>query len=240
MNETQTPKTTAHTESTKLMQIKQSSDGKYFIQVPKHHTETANIEIGDKIGIQPLNYNGNLSLSISAEKENGVTTKVRKDFSKNSLTRITIPKQLAVGGQLTGQNIRYNSTTGGIIGIIQYEANINGTIDVYNVKETESMTQWSNGTFPHHIDNELIDDLNIGESLWFWYDTLGDDFVFALETDKENAPEQTIELSIQQRYKDSARPFVFLPRKICKALDIEGNPMKWGHDGDKILGLLEE
>ena len=239
MSETQTTETPTHTKSTQSLQIKQSSDGKYYLQIPKHHTETANTEIGDKIGIYPINYNGNLAISLSTNNENGVTTKVRKDFGKETMTRVTVPKQLAVGGQLTGQQIRYNSTEGGIIGIIEYEANISGTIDVYDVKEIESMTQWSNGTFPHHIDNELIDKLNIEEKLWFWYDTLGDNFVFALETTEENAPESAIELSIQQRHKDSARAFVFLPRKICKAMEIKGEPMKWGHNGEKILGLVE-
>lgn len=239
MSETQTTETTAYTKSTKSMKIKQSSDGKYYLQIPKHHTETANLQIGDDVGIYPINYNGNLSLSISADEENGVTTKVRKDFGKESMTRITVPKQLAIGGQLTNKKVRYNSTQNAIIGIIENEPIITGTIDVYNVKETESMTQWSNGTFPHHIDNKIIEELNIKDSLWFWYDALGDNFVFGLETQKENTPESTIKLSIQQREKESARAFVFLPRKVCKAMEIKDQPMKWGHDGNKILGLLE-
>jgi hypothetical protein len=236
--QTQTPHDELQ-ESKQLLEIGESSDGKHFLEIPKHHITTADFSIGENVQIYPINYNGNIALSISNDPDNGVKTKVRKHFVKDSVARITVPKQLATGAQLGGENIRYNSIEGGIIGMIDYEPLISGTIDVYNTHEIESMTEWSNGTYPYHIREETLNQLDINEKLWFWYDTLGNDFLFALETHEENAPETAIELSIQQRHNDSARAFVFLPRKVCNALGIKDEPMKWGHDKNRILGLIK-
>ena len=236
--QTQTPRDELQ-ESQQALEIGKSSDGKYFLQIPKRHIETADFTIGNHAGIYPINYNGNIAVSISDDPNDGVKTKIRKHFIKDTVARITVPKQLATGAQLGGENIRYNSIEGGIVGIIDYEPLISGTIDVYNTHEIESMTEWSNGTYPYHIRDETLNQLDIEEKLWFWYDTLGSDFLFALETREENAPETAIELNIQQRYSDSSRPFIFLPRKVCNALKIKDEPMKWGHDKNKILGLIE-
>lgn len=227
------------TGSQETYEMRVSKQDKYWLEFPSIHLSTAGFEIGDEIGIRPINYNGQFCLSLTNDGSGKVFQTLREGRRKRADAALTIPRRIAAAANLGGETLRYNSEEGAITAILDHEPKMSGALDVYNVEQTV-MSQWDDGSYPYHLVDPVYEKVEPGEQVWFWYDVLGNDFVFVLEADEEKAPEYAVGISVQDSptMKD-ADYFVWLPKKVCDAFELGGKSMKWGHDGERILGLLD-
>ncbi len=224
------------TASQEEFEVRQTSQGKYFLQIPEVHMATAGVVEGDKVGIEPVNYNGQFALLLTVDPDDGLTRSLRASRTNRPESLLTLPKQLAAGGRIGGEPIRYNSSEGRIIGLVNHEPRVSG-VKVFNVSEV-LMSRWKSGVYAYHIPDETYEMVDPGDELWFWFDVMGDDFLFVMESDKRNAPGGAVPVSVQHSPNSKTEYKVHLPKQICDSFELGGRFMNWGHDGERIAGLL--
>jgi len=237
-NSTQHPEEQSQKGSNEAYEVKRYSQGQYVIQIPEIHVANSDVSVGDSVKIKPINYNGGLCLAIGKQLDSKIERTLRESQSTKPVVVLTLPKRLAQAAQLEHKTIRYNSDGSQIIGLLDHQSRVTGALNVFNIT-TERMQRWKNGSYAYNIPDETSDKIELGDSVWFWYDVIGDGFVFALEVTEENAPEGAIEITVYDPEDESDRLFVHLPKQVCDAFSLSGSMMDWGHDGERILGLLE-
>jgi len=240
-SESQTDTSTEHEtdgEPERTYKIEKTSQGKHYIEVPHIHMSAAGLEEGDTVGIKPINFNGKFALSLNTDSSIGLSRSLRKSRNKRPESLLTIPKRIATAAQLTDDEINYHSDNGRIVAILDHTPLITGQIDVYNVTEV-MMSRWKSGIYAYQIPEDIYEKVQPGENVWFWYDVLAGGFVFVLEVDEEKAPDGAIELNVQFTEKAQSDYLVHLPKQICDGLELSGEFMKWAHDGERIMGMLQ-
>lgn len=210
----------------------------YYLKIPEIHLATSNIDIGDKTKIKACNYNGGLCLVFGDSISGGTKRKIRSGYNSNK-PKVTIPKRIGEGATLEEKTIRYNSTQEHIIGILNHTSRITGNINVFDC-QTETLNKWSNNSYPVLIPPTWDDELDIGDDVWFWFDTLGDGFVFVFETDESVTPANSIQLKVHTQNDEYSNRFVLFPKQVIECLDIAGEDVKWGRDDTRFLGFIEE
>lgn len=225
------------TDSERSYEVNETSQGKHYLEIPHVHMSAAGVQEGDDVGIKPINFNGQFCLALDADSSVGISRTLRASRNQRPESLLTIPKRIATAARLTGEPVRYNSDEGRIIAIIDHDSVMSG-VDVYNVTEV-MMSRWKSGIYAYQIPEEIYEKVQPGEQMWFWYDVLADGFIFGLEVSEEAAPEGSIELNVQYTEKAKSDYLVHLPKQICDGLELSGRFMKWSHDGERILGLLE-
>lgn len=225
-------------EDQKTFKVETTTQGKRYLQLPENHLATAGLKQGDMVGIKPLNYNGEICLAISADGSDGLSRKIREPHMDPDLYEITIPKRLATAAQLTGEEVSYISRDGRIVAMIDHDPMFSRNIEAFNVTKV-LMSRLGTGSYAYYFPQEITEKLLPGDTVWFSYDVLGDGFIFVIDTQKENAPETAIGLSVQESNTSDAEYEVNLPKQICESLSLSGEYIKWGHDGhSKVMGLI--
>jgi hypothetical protein len=218
--------------------VRTTTQGKHYLELPVVHMRAAGIEQGEDVGVKPINSNGRFTLQISADSSIGLSRTVRSARHDDSKSLLTIPKRVATAARLSDEPVTYNSESGRIAVIVAHDQVITG-IEVYNVDEV-MISRWKSGLYTFQIPEVTSEHLRLplGEEIWFWYDVLGDGFIMGLELQGNNAPEGAIKLNVQHTPRAKSEYRVHLPKQICDALELSGEFMKWGHDGQRILGML--
>jgi len=225
-------------ETVSCSQINVTAQGQRFLRIPELHLTTAGFAEGEKVGVNLVNFNGRLCLSITERATEGNTRKLRPSQRNRDEVEITIPKYIALGADLTGAEITYNSNPGCIIVITEHTPRITGKLTVYNTSEI-TMSQWASKAYPLQIPTDISDHVTPGEEVWFWYDVLSDGFIFGIDVDEENTMENAISLTVQETEQKSCDYLIRLPKTVCEALHLDGSVVEWGHDKNRILGLLK-
>lgn len=225
-------------ENAKQHAVKETHQGKQYLEVPHVHMATAGVSDGDTVGIRPMNRDGEFCLELNVDDSVGLSRKFRESRTQRPESLLTIPKRVSTAARLTGDPVTYHSDSDRIIAVLDHDSIITGTIDVFNVSE-KMMSPWKSGVYTYKIPTTVYEKVAPDDHVWFSYDVLGDGFLFVLDADAERAPKGALELNIQY-VEDAKYPhLVHLPKQICDALEINGATMKWGHDGNqRILGLL--
>lgn len=218
--------------------VETTAQNKHYIELPDVHLAAAGIEQGDSVGIKPINFNGKFCLSITPDDSIGVSRQIRTGRHDKTRNLLTIPKRVATAAQLGGAPVSYHSGKDRVVAIINRMPRFSDVVEVYNVT-SELMTRWKTGLYAFQIPKEIHDHVHPGDTVWFWYDVLGDGFVMVLNPDEEEAPDGSVKLNVQTTKEAKSDYLIHLPKQICDALEISGASMKWGHDGERILGLLE-
>ena len=219
------------TESKETYTIRKNSNG-YYVDIPEIHLHTANINKKDEVGIETINYNGGICFCLTTNAN--ITQKLQPN---NTYARLTIPKKLAESTRLHKKEVRYNSCQSKIVMITNHTSSVTGDIGVYDTYE-ESIRQWHDGKYAYTFSDEYKEKLSINDNVWFWLDTLGDSYLLVIETRKENAPDEAVELSIHQ--PETGNKFIILPQKVMDTLDTNTDIVRWGHDDERILGQITE
>lgn len=216
--------------------IQKTAQGKRFIRVPHSHLNIANIELTAEVQITPVNYNGQLCLNIHTdENRNGITRKLRETRTKRAESDLTIPKKLIKTAGLTDVGISFQSANGEIVVFFDRNPAITNAISVTETNR-EELRKAKNGSFPHRITGVPYDKLDIGESLWFWYDVIGDEFIFGLDLHEHTTPHSSVELSVITRDNDRDACLVHLPKQVCGPLGVDGALIQWGYNNDRLIG----
>lgn len=234
--------------------MKVTSQGKYFLEIPAIHWEAAGFEPGETVGIKPMNFQGRYCLEIVPEDEAAVTRKLRESRYDVDKLLLTIPRRIAMTARLGEAPVTYRSEAGTIVAAIETLPVLDGAVEVYNVTDV-FMPKWKGGFHPfqiprnlHNRDPEAASQppsqantvLNLGDSVWFWHDVLGDMFVFGIDVDEDTAPEGSIELQVQESNgSDESDHHVLIPKQVAEAFEISATTMKWGHDGIRMLGQVQ-
>ena len=223
----------------KTFVVKETYQGKQYLEIPHVHMATAGVSEGDALGIQPMNHNGKFCLLLSTNDSIGLSRKLRESRTQRPESLLTIPKHVSTAARLTGETMTYHSDDEKIVAVLDHTSMITGAVDVYNVSRM-MMTRWKSGVYTYQIPESIYEKVQPGETVWFAYDVLRDGFIFALETNEADAPAGAVELNVQYTEKSKSDYLVHLPKQICDALELSGKYMKWGHDGGhRILGLLQ-
>lgn len=227
-----------HVGSQDTFSVRQTTQGKCFIQIPEIHLVTAGFEEGDDVMITPVNYNGGFALLFSEPSGDDaeLTRSLRPPRSTDPECLLTLPKQIASAGRLVGDSIRYNSSDGKIIALLDHDPEVSG-VKVFNVTE-EVMSRWKSGVYAYQIPDQTCDVVEPGDTVWFWFDVMGNDFLFVLETDEEAAPDGAVSVSVRETPNSKTNHRVHLPKQIGDAFALGGQLMKWGHDGERVTGLV--
>lgn len=237
-NQTQQSTESSWKGSQEEYKIKRYSQGQYVIQIPEIHLANSDMSVGESVKIRPVNYNGGLCIAIGKHLDSQVERTIRESQSTKPVVVITLPKRVAQAAQLENETIRYNSDGEQIIGLLDHQSRITGAVTVFNI-ETERMQRWKNGAYAYNIPEQTGEKIELGDSMWFWYDVVGNGFLFALDITENAAPEGAIKITVYTPEDESDRQFVHLPKQVCDAFSLSGCKMDWGHDGERILGFLE-
>jgi len=219
--------------------VEETYQGKQYLEIPHIHMATVGLEEGDSVGVKPINHNGQFCLLLSVDESVGVSRTLRESRTQRPESLLTIPKRVSTAARLTGDLVTYHSDPDRIVAVLNHSSMITGSIDVFNVTRL-MMSRWKSGVYTYQIPEAIHEKVRPGETVWFSYDVLGDGFIFAVHTTEESAPRGSIELNVQYTEKSQSDHLLHLPKQICDALELSGEFMKWGHDGEsRILGLLQ-
>lgn len=191
----------------------------------------AELEQGADVGAFLTTTDDLPSIQLHADQSAGVTRQLRQDRYSETLTHVTLPKQLIDLGRLHGEPYELRAEPGVLTAVFpEYtpsQATITGTL------EFETMVSaYSSGEYVVKIATDQIP-TGVGDELYAWYDVVEGKVVLYLSADDQSSPETASSRHLD--YTAGGDEFrVRLPGDVARSRTLSGSTLEW-YVGDKRL-----
>lgn len=167
----------------------------------------------------------------------GVTRPLRQDRYSETLTHVSVPKQLVELGRLHGESYEVTASQGVIRAAFDGHTSVISDIPGSETCET-FVSNYSAGEYVITLDVEFLPD-EVPDYLYAWYDIIDDTPVLCLDVDSDTAPDSADKRSTTHK-PNQGELQVRLPGEIARARTIGGKSITWYRDDDRVYSPLPE
>lgn len=213
------------------------SQHRHVLPVPYIYLSTADIQLGDEVGVAVSQIDAKLCLVIDRDAQSGTTEEVRAE--RNTTTRIgeiPIPADVMQAGGLFNAAVTYTASAGQVIAITNQRGHTNGHVTLQNAAQEMLLPYRRN--YPVELPDPVTDSVQPDETVWLCLGAHTDGLIFCIDVREEDAPPEAVPLSVSRANKFATEYTVRIPEQIVTATRSRAKKVTWGHDNTRIVGLI--